>query len=124
MVLLSSKSLDNLPPRIIRFRLRMDKYDYTIRHVAGKELYTADTLSRVPSPMEGGKPESDAEEVELYVESVTKSLPVTEGRLEEYRKAQDLPKSHGFLQSRLATKAPDREALDSVLEGEGFPDSP
>ncbi len=52
--LLSSKGLDNLPPRIIRFCLRMDKYDYTIRYVAGKELYTADTLSRAPSPIEGG----------------------------------------------------------------------
>ena len=46
--LLSTKSLNDLPSRILRFRLRMNKYDYSIRHVAGKELYTADTLSRTP----------------------------------------------------------------------------
>ena len=31
--LLSSKLLDMLPPRIVRFRLRMARYDYTIEHV-------------------------------------------------------------------------------------------
>ena len=36
--LLSSKHLDDLPPRIFRFRLRMARYDYTIFHVPGKLL--------------------------------------------------------------------------------------
>ena len=43
--LLSSKSLDHLPSRIVRFRLRLDRYNYTIQRVAGKELYTADTFT-------------------------------------------------------------------------------
>ena len=43
--LFTYKHLDNLPPRILRFRLRMARYDYTIRHVPGKYLHTADTLS-------------------------------------------------------------------------------
>ena len=37
---------DNLPPRILRFCLRMMKYEYSISHVPGKFLFTANTLSR------------------------------------------------------------------------------
>ena len=36
--LLSSKSLDSLPPQIQRFRLCMMHYDYEITHVLGKYL--------------------------------------------------------------------------------------
>jgi hypothetical protein len=71
--LLSNKRLNDLPPRVLRFRLRMAKYDYTISHVPGKLLYTADTLSRDPAPNQ----ESDSlQEVETFVNSITKlSLP-------------------------------------------------
>ncbi|KAL5493939.1 hypothetical protein EMCRGX_G015184, partial [Ephydatia muelleri] len=44
--LLSSKYLDSHPPRILRFRLRLMRYDYTISHAPGKLLYTADTHLR------------------------------------------------------------------------------
>ena len=46
--LLGQKSLDLLPPRVLRFRLRLMRFQYTIHHVPGKSLYTADTLSRAP----------------------------------------------------------------------------
>ena len=47
--LLSIKSLDHLPPQIVWFHFRLDRYTYTIQHVAGKELHTADTLFELPS---------------------------------------------------------------------------
>ena len=43
--LLGVKHLDSLPPRVLRFRLRLDRFNYSIKHVPGKLLYTADTLS-------------------------------------------------------------------------------
>ena len=46
--LLGSKRLDELPPRILRFRLRLARVDYSIVHVPGKLLFTVDTLSRAP----------------------------------------------------------------------------
>ena len=49
MSLLGAKHLDSLPPRILRFRLRLERFYYIIEHVPGKQLYTADTLSRAPS---------------------------------------------------------------------------
>ena len=50
--LLKEKHLDTLPPRVLRFRLRLDQFDFDIQHILGKHMYTADTLSRSPLPME------------------------------------------------------------------------
>ena len=46
--LLGYTNLDCLPPRVLRFRIRLMRFDYSISHVPGKLLYTADTLSRAP----------------------------------------------------------------------------
>ena len=50
--LLGTKHLDSLPPRVLRFCLCLARFDYTIVHVPGKLLYTADALSRSPSTLE------------------------------------------------------------------------
>ena len=44
--LLSTASLANLPPRILRFRLRLSQFSYDISHAQGKLLCTADALSQ------------------------------------------------------------------------------
>ena len=44
------KHLDTLPPRVIRFCLCLNRFHYNIKHVPSKELYTADALSRAPTP--------------------------------------------------------------------------
>ena len=86
--LLSSKRLDDLPPRVLRFRLRIAKYDYSISHVPGKLLYTADTLSR--DPMVKQDQSNLKNEVETFVVTVMDfSLPATPQRLEMYREMQD-----------------------------------
>ena len=46
--LLSSTPLDDVPPRVLRFRLRLLRFDFSISHVPGKELLIADALSRAP----------------------------------------------------------------------------
>ncbi len=46
--LLSSKRLDELPPRL-RLRMRLMRFSYTISHVAGKNIATADVLSGAPT---------------------------------------------------------------------------
>ena len=40
--LLGTKNIDSLPPTILRFRLRLARFDYTIAHIPGKELCVAD----------------------------------------------------------------------------------
>ena len=85
--LLSTKHLDNLPPRVLRFRLRLTRFDYTIHHVPGKLLYTADALSRAPTETTGDKTDL-TEVVETFIGSVTSNLPASKRRLETYRHAQ------------------------------------
>ena len=84
--LLNSKHLDNLPPRILRFRLRMGRFNYTVFHVPGKLLEAADALSRAPSPSTASQLQ---EEVEWFVDTVTSMLPASKHRLQEFRIAQD-----------------------------------
>lgn len=43
---------NDLPPRVLRFRLKMAKIDYSISHVSEKVLYTTDALFRDPIPEE------------------------------------------------------------------------
>lgn len=44
--LFGSKTVDELPPRIQRFPMRLMKYSFKILHAAGKDSVTADALSR------------------------------------------------------------------------------
>ena len=53
VLLLSTTHLHNLPPRVLHFRLRLNRFDYNICHVRGKNLCTADTLSRAPAEKVG-----------------------------------------------------------------------
>ena len=47
--LLGNKNLEELTPRLQRFRTRLMRFRYTISHVPGKDLIIADALSRAPS---------------------------------------------------------------------------
>ena len=87
MPLLGIKDLDQLPPCILRFHLRLHRFSYDIIHVPGKELYTADTLSRVPVPREISIGTTDLQELaELCLGNVISHLLTGGQRLGSYRK--------------------------------------
>ena len=83
--LLSSKHLDTLLPRILRFRLRLGRYDYSTQHISGTFLFTADALSRAHCcrtvEQETGITDAD---VESFVDAITSSVPVTKTLLEKH----------------------------------------
>ena len=87
--LLGQKTLDELPPRIQRFRMRLMRFWYSISHVPGNDLITADTLSRAPV-VESQQPEDNSfqYECQAYVNAVMSALPVTDKRLLEIKQAQ------------------------------------
>ena len=87
--LLSTRNLEDLPARVQRFRMRMMRFTYSISHVPGKSLYTADTLSRAPLVRPLNREEEKLEvDVQAYVDSIVKYLPATEDRLEDFRSQQ------------------------------------
>ena len=86
--LFSKKPLELLPIRVQCFRLCMMCFDFTISHVPGKELYSADTLSRPPfSSVTVGDDQFQAE-VGAYMNLLVQTLPATETRLQQIREAQ------------------------------------
>ena len=62
------------------------RFDFSISHVPGKQLITADALSR--APVSPGENDLD-EEVSAYISFVINSLPATEKRLQEIRRKQE-----------------------------------
>lgn len=85
--LLGTKQLNSLPPRILRFRLRLDRFSYSISHVPGKNLYAADTLSRAPRK-ECHNDTILEDETEALMELCKDNLPASAKTLEEYRTSQ------------------------------------
>ena len=83
--LLSTKALDIVPIGVQRFRLRIMRFSFTITHVPGKELNTADTLSRAPVTDDDTSSEAFRREVNAYVDAIMKSLPETAERLQSIR---------------------------------------
>lgn len=68
--LLSTRNLEDLPARVQRFRMRMMRFTYSISHVPGKSLYTADTLSWAPlvRPLDQDKEKLEADVRQAYVD--------------------------------------------------------
>lgn len=111
--LLSSKHLDCLPPRVLCFRLRLARFDYSIEHVPGKHLYTADTLSRSPSSDKGDT--TLAELAELAMEAAVSYLPASKHRLQEYQEAQKSDPLCSLVIKYCHTEWPRKTQIDEAL---------
>ena len=81
--LLGTKDVDELPPRVQRYRMRLMRFNYTISHVPGSELFTADALSRAPSSMPSQADQEIEDESMAYVSMITESFPASDSRLEQ-----------------------------------------
>ena len=84
--LFSSKLLDELPLRVQQFRMRMMRYNFTINHVPGKSLTTADTLTRAPISEPNSEDVLLQDESDAYIQIALQNIPAS--RLDEIRKLQ------------------------------------
>ena len=64
------------------------RYSFTISHVAGKDLVTADTLSRSPVSISITQDEKCYQDVEAYVNFVFQNLPASDQRIEQIKEEQ------------------------------------
>ena len=114
--LLGSRCLHDMPPRIQRFRMRLMRYSYRIVHVPGKDLCTADALSRAPLYQSLTKDEKQLNaELNLYVSHVIDCLPTTERRLQEIRLQQDEDEICSKLKEFCGEGWPEKHCLRSAL---------
>ena len=87
--LLSHQHLDKLPPRVLQFHLRLMRFDYVIKHVPGKSLHTADTLSQAPLEYTVDNDElMEKQEIECHISAVVNILSVSSTRLTAITQAQ------------------------------------
>ena len=86
---LGSRGLDDLSIRIQRFKLRLLRFQYTISYVPGKDLVSADTLSRQPATPPETLDTMFENEVEEYISAITQSLPASEEKLRQISTMQD-----------------------------------
>ncbi|KAL5469010.1 hypothetical protein EMCRGX_G030179 [Ephydatia muelleri] len=100
------------------------RFDYTISHVPGKLLYTADTLFRAPAGTSDPDCKALQEDVEFYIECVTHHLPATERKLLEYQRHQaedprgiDSPQRIVVGDHILVPKACQKEILSRIHSG-------
>ena len=84
VLLLSKTHLDHLLPHVLRFRLRLMQFDYSISHVPDKFLYTTDALSYAPID----EIMTEDCETEAMVQAVLSLFPGSNDHLEDYCKAQ------------------------------------
>ena len=68
--------------------MRLLRFDFTVSHVPGKSLITADALSRAPVEQQDGQSSSE-EEIDLYVQHVFASLPASNTQLERIKKKKN-----------------------------------
>ena len=80
--LLSTKDLAELPARIQRFKMRLMRFDFSISHVAGKDLNIADTLSRAPVENMSQSDTDFENETKAFVDVVMSNLPASQNRIE------------------------------------------
>ena len=78
------KPLNKSPPRIQRFRLRLQKYDFDFQYVPGKQLHVADTLGR--ACLREATPEISEQDMTYHIHSVISSLPTSADKLKQLQK--------------------------------------
>ena len=82
------KPLHSASPRIQMMLLKLMKYNLAVKYVPGSKLYIADTLSRAYiSDNSKETKDSQLEEGQYRIHSVTESFPATPERMQELRDA-------------------------------------
>lgn len=84
--LLGTKNLDEMPLRIQQLRMHLLRFNFTLCHVPGKELTTADALSH--APCKSTSQVKQEEKIERYIENILLQLPASDKRLEEIATTQ------------------------------------
>lgn len=114
---LQTKPIDELTPRLQRFRIRLMRYDYKIYYTPGKELVVADALSRNFSEL-CKIPENDelTEEVEAFVNLVVGSIQVKPYLIDKIKEEQNKDVVCNKLKDCIMSGWPSKQKIDSDLQ--------
>ena len=113
--LLNRTNLESLPARVLRFRLHLSRFDYSIRHTLGKLLYTADTLSCAPNASTCSTHIQEESQTAFFASALVSTLPASQDCLDEYRTAQQEDSTCRQLITFCQQGWPDRPHLEGDL---------
>ena len=111
--LLTTHTLDELPPRIQRFSMRLMRFHFKeIKYVPGKRMYIADALSRLQARSQT----IDDDKIHAHIASVISSLPASEARLPQIMKAQEEDPVYRQIKVYYCEGWPDKYSLNDVMK--------
>ena len=112
-----SKALSDLLLRIQRFRMRLMKYHYAITHVPGKQLETANALSRATCSSPQAPDQNLQEESNIYLNHVVSQMPTSPDKLEQItvHQQEDEVCTYPVLPDTVACKTWATRALKALL---------
>ena len=115
--LLTTRTLGEVPPRVQRLRMPLMRFHFkVVSHVPGKEMYIADALSRMQSENTNRMATVPEEEMNIYVDSVLDSIPVSDVKLMEIKEAQDEDPVCRQIKSYCLEGWPDKFRLNDALK--------
>ena len=77
------RSILKAPPRIKRFLLRLQRYDFEMHYIQEQLLTVPDTLSR--ASLNDSSPEIGGTEIKCYVHSIESSYLISDYRLQQFQ---------------------------------------
>lgn len=110
----NSKHLDELTSRLQRFKMTMLRFSYEVLYTPGKQLYTADTLSR--SPLSDCGPKEFSEDLTMFFQSVISNLPISDVILADLFGKQQNDDNCRKIRSYINSDWPSKERLSEELQ--------
>lgn len=87
------------------------RYSYEIRHIPGKYLVAADTLSR--NPLQTDPDKEMVDEIAAYVQGITLSLPASPNRLKQIQEKQKSDDTCQLLRNYIMHGWPSKSSVDT-----------
>ena len=115
--LLSTHSLDQLPPRIQRFRMRLMRFHFKeISHVPGKKMYIADALSRLQTQHADPQPTIADDDMTAHIASVITGFPASDTRLQQIIEAQEEDPVCRQIKAYCSEGWPDKHSVNDAMK--------
>lgn len=106
--------------RLQRILIKLQLYELVVSYKPGKELYIADTLSRVESKEDKTFDDWKEKEIEISVEQINKYTPITKEKWEEFRKKTELDKELNMLNKCVRNGWPEKiEGIEKEVKNYG-----